>query len=101
MCFDICDKQRIHNALISALANKNLKVKAECLDVLATFISQYNVDFTSQKDAKLIAKLVDNSDKSVRENALNCLNEVNKILDEGGIWRIIGEVPRKVQDLLE
>lgn len=39
MSFDICDKQRVHNALISALGNKNLKVKAECLDVLATFIS--------------------------------------------------------------
>jgi hypothetical protein len=48
----------------------------------------------------LIAKLADNSDKSVRENALKVLSEIYKILDEG-IWKIIGEVSTKVQGLLE
>ena len=78
-----------------ALTAKNLKMKSETLEVLAVFIQEFQAEYTSQKDAKLIAKLADNPDKSVRESALKVLSELYKILNEG-IWKIIGEVSTKV-----
>ena len=64
------------------------------------FIKQYGIDFTSEKDLKLLSKMADASDKSVRENAVSVLAEVYKLVDND-IWRIIGEVTPKVQGLLE
>lgn len=44
---------------------------------------------------KLVAKMADNSDKSIRENALKFMGEAYKILDDN-IWRAIGDVTPKV-----
>ena len=49
---------------------------------------------------KLVAKMADNGDKSIRENALKFMGEAYKILDDN-IWRAIGDVTPKVQGLLE
>jgi hypothetical protein len=44
---------------------------------------------------KLVAKMADNADKSIRENALKFMGEAYKILDDN-IWRAIGDVTPKV-----
>jgi len=44
---------------------------------------------------RLIAKMADNNDKNIRENALTFMGEAYKLLDDG-IWSIIGEVTPKV-----
>lgn len=49
---------------------------------------------------KLIVKLADAADKSIRENALKFMGEAYKLLDDN-IWRVIGDVTPKVQGLLE
>lgn len=49
---------------------------------------------------KLVAKMADNNDKSIRENALKFMGEAYKILEDN-IWRSIGDVTPKVQGLLE
>lgn len=48
----------------------------------------------------MIAKLVDSKDASCRENALQVLSEIYRVLDED-IWRVVGQVPLKVKGLLE
>ena len=48
----------------------------------------------------MIAKLVDSKDAAVRENALQVLSEIYKVLDED-IWRVVGQVPIKVKGLIE
>jgi len=98
--FPIVDKAKAHKLLVDALNTKNNKVKSEVLEIIASFIQEFQAEYTSEKDAKLIAKLADNPDKAVRESALKVLSELYKILDEG-IWRIIGDVSTKVQGLLE
>jgi hypothetical protein len=44
---------------------------------------------------KLVAKMADSADKSVRENALKFMGEAYKHLDDN-IWRLIGDVTPKV-----
>ena len=44
---------------------------------------------------KLIAKLADHADKSIRDNALKVLSDVYSLLGDD-IWRVIGEVTPKV-----
>jgi cytoskeleton-associated protein 5 len=74
---------------------KNLRSVAECLDEVAEFIKSYGIDYTSEKEIKLIAKMADHADKSIRENALKTLGEVYRLLGDD-IWRVIGEVTVKV-----
>lgn len=55
----------------------------------------YGIDYSSEKEIKLIAKMADNADKAIRENSLKAMSEVYKHLNDD-IWRIIGEVTPKV-----
>jgi len=43
----------------------------------------------------MVAKMADNNDKNIRENALKFMGEIYKILDDN-IWRAIGDVTPKV-----
>ena len=43
---------------------------------------------------------MDSKDASVRENAMQVLSEIYKVVDED-IWRVVGQVPLKVKGLLE
>jgi hypothetical protein len=48
----------------------------------------------------LIAKLADSPDKNVRENSLKAMGEAYLHLDND-IWRLMGDIPPKVQGLFE
>ena len=67
---------------------------------MAEFLIKFGIDYSSEKEMKLVAKMADNGDKSIRENALKFMGEAYKLLDDN-IWRVIGEVTPKVQGLLE
>jgi hypothetical protein len=56
---------------------------------------KYGTDNCSEKELKLVAKMADNNDKSIRDNALKFIGEIYKIIDDD-IWRMIGEVTPKV-----
>jgi hypothetical protein len=77
-----------------------MRTAAECLDEMAEFIKQNGIDYSTEKEIKLVAKLADSNDKGIRENALKVMAEVYSHINED-IWRIIGEVTPKVQGLLE
>lgn len=79
---------------------KNLKAVGECLDEMAEFIKAFGIEYSSEKDLRLVAKLADSPDKSIRENALKTMGEAYKHLDDD-IWRILGDIPPKVQGLFE
>jgi len=81
--------------ILYGVGSKNLRAVAECIDEIAEFIKNYGIEYTSEKEIKLIAKLADNPDKSIRENALKALGEVFKLLGDD-IWRVIGDVTAKV-----
>lgn len=101
MVFEIYDKQKCYNLLIQYGVNsKNLAAQGECLDEVAEFITKNGIDYSSEKEMKIVAKMADHSSKVIRENALKMLGEVYKHLDEN-IWRVIGDVTPKVQGLLE
>lgn len=72
----------------------------ECLDEMAEFIKNFGMEYSQEKDFKLVAKLADSPDKNIRENALKAMSEAYKHLDDD-IWRIIGDLPPKVQGLFE
>ncbi len=80
--------------------SKNLRAQSECLDELSEFLIKHGIDYCSEKELKLVAKMADNADKSIRENALKFMGEAYKILDDN-IWRTLGDVTPKVQGLLE
>ncbi len=67
---------------------------------MADFLGKYGIDYSSEKEMKIVAKMADSADKSVRENALVFMGAAYKLLDDN-IWRIIGDVTPKVQGLLE
>ena len=101
MSFDICERQICYNYVIShGLQSKNQNAVAECLDEIAEFIIKNGIDYSSEKEMKLIAKMADAPSKNVRENALKVLGEAYKHLDEN-IWRVLGDVTTKVRGLLE
>lgn len=74
--------------------------QAECLEEVAEFIVRYGIDYSSEKEMKLIARMADNASKNIRENALKVLGEAFKHLEDN-IWRVIGDITPKVQGLLE
>lgn len=101
MVYGIYDKQKCYNLIVAhGLNAKNLRAQAECLDELADFITRFGVDYSSDKELKLVAKMADNNDKSIRENALKFMGEAYRLLDDD-IWRVVGDVTPKVQGLLE
>ena len=65
------------------------------MDELSEYLIKYGVDYCSDKELKLVAKMADNADKNVREYALRFMGEVYKVLDDN-IWRAIGDVTPKV-----
>lgn len=74
--------------------------QGECLDEAAEFITKNGIDYSSEKEMKIVAKMADHSSKVIRENALKMLGEVYKHLDEN-IWQVLGDVTPKVKGLLE
>jgi hypothetical protein len=68
---------------------------AECLDEMAEFIKLFGIDYTNEKDLKLVAKMADNNDKGTRESAVKVMGEAYKLLDVD-IWKFIGDVTPKV-----
>ena len=59
----------------------------------------FGIDYSTEKEMKLIAKMADNPDKSIRENAVKAITEAYKHLGDD-IWRVIGNVTPKVESLL-
>ena len=101
MLFTVYDRQKTYQLMVQyGLNSKNLRAQAECLDELAEFIGDNGIDYSSEKEMKLVAKMADNADKAIRENALKFMGEVYKVMEEN-VWRVIGEVTPKVQGLLE
>ena len=86
--------------IIYGINSKNLRTVSECLDEFAEFIKLFGIDYTNEKEVKLIAKMADHADKHIRENALQAIGELFKVLGED-IWRIVGDVSVKVKGLLE
>lgn len=96
MVFDIYDRQKCYNLVVlHGFNSKNLVAQAECLDEIAEFIIKYGVDYSSEKELKVAAKMADNASKALRENALKLLGETYRHLDDN-IWRVIGDVTPKV-----
>lgn len=81
-------------------ANKNLKSAAEALDEIAIYLRNTGEVPFGESHIKAIAKLVDSKDPAVRENSIQCLAEIYKVLKED-IWRVVGQVPLKVKGLME
>jgi len=82
-CFTIYDQKKCIQLILKfGVGAKNLKSVAECLDELAVFIRENGVEFITEKDLQLVAKMADSPDKGVREGALTFLAEIYKILDE-------------------
>ena len=99
--YSLYDKRLCYNFMMSyGVGSKNLKAVSECLDEYAQFIQLFGIEYTHEKDIKTIAKMADHGDKSIRENALSAIGEIYKLLGDD-IWRAIGQVPTKVQGLLE
>lgn len=48
---------------------------------MAEFISNFGIDYSTEKDIKLVAKMADSSDKGVRENSIKVMAEVFKHVD--------------------
>ena len=96
MLYGIYDRQKCYNLIVQyGLNAKNLRAQAECLDELSEFLQKFGVEYSAEKEMKLVAKMADNADKCIRENALKFMGEAYKLLDDN-IWRVIGDVTPKV-----
>jgi cytoskeleton-associated protein 5 len=101
MTYNIYDKHKIYTMLITyGLNSKNLRAVSESLDEFTEFIKNFGLDYTSEKDLKLVAKMADSNDKGIRENAVSAMGEIYRNLGDD-IWRLVGDVTPKVQGLLE
>ncbi len=101
MVFTIYGIQQTYSMIIqNGLTAKSLVAQAECLDEIADFIQKQGINYSGEKEMKLIAKMADNPAKDVRENALKVLGEAYQHLGDR-IWQVIGDVTPKVQGLLE
>lgn len=64
MVYDIHDRQKCYNMIVVyGLNSKNLTAQAECLDEIAEFIIKFGIDYSSEKEMKLIAKMADHASK--------------------------------------
>ena len=77
-----------------------MKSVAECLDVIAEFITENGVNTITKKDFALFVAMADNSDKNVRENSLRVFAQAYSELGEQ-IWTLLKDIPIKVRGLLE
>ena len=101
MCFEICEKQMCYNIIINVgLHSKNQNAIAECMSEIADFISKNGIEYSNEKEMRLIAKMADAPAMNVRENALKVLGEAYKHLEDT-IWSVLGDVTLKVRGLLE
>lgn len=96
MVYGIYDVKKSYLLIVQfGLHSKNSRAQAECLEELSDFITRFGIDYCSDKEIKLVAKMADNGDKSIRENALKFMGEAYKILDDN-IWRVLQDVTPKV-----
>lgn len=101
MVYDVYDRQKCYNLIVlHGLNSKSLSAIAECLDELSDFITNFGIDYSSEKEMRLAAKMADNNSAAIRENSLKLLGEVYKHIDDN-IWSVVGQVTPKVQGLLE
>ena len=68
--------------MIYGIGSKNSRTIEESLDEFVSFIDLYGIDFTSEKDLKLIVRsLPDQDNENMKhKNALRALTEVYKHL---------------------
>ena len=95
MTYPICDKQKAYSYFIQSLNSKNAKTKSETLDLIVQFVVEFGINYSSEKEFKLFAKLADSTDKGIRENTVNLIGEVFNHLGDD-IWRILGNLNPKV-----
>ena len=99
-CCKICSPFKVFNYQMQGLNSKNKKTKAETLDLIAMMFRGYAMTVCNIRDIKYIAKSIDQPDKDIRLNALNAMAEAYRCTGDT-IWKMIGEVPPKVRDMLE
>lgn len=65
--------------MFKGLQSKNAKTRAEVLPVIGFLATEHGLQNISEKQMKMIAKLIDSSDSKIRDNALNCCADFAKI----------------------
>jgi len=89
--------------LMNGLANKNAKLRTECLDELGQHIKNSGLEVCGGKPAdslKEIAKQIADRDTSVRNAALNAITEAYFKVDDR-LYKMIGNIPEKDMAMLE
>ena len=51
------------------IESKNAKTISECLDELSEFIKHFGIALITEKEVKIITKMSEHADKSIKENA--------------------------------
>lgn len=55
-----------------------MRTSGECLEEMAEFMKIFGINYSTEKDIKLVAKMADSNDKAIRENSLKVMAEVYK-----------------------
>ena len=57
MVYNLYDKSKTYHFMMQyGVGSKNLRAVSECLDEFAEFIKLFGIDYTNDKDIKIIAK---------------------------------------------
>jgi hypothetical protein len=83
------------------LASQNKKSVAETLDEINKYVNENGTEILNEEFYKTLIKLVDSSDKGVRENSLTVFSADYKNIGDG-VWTKIGsKVSEKAKGLFE
>ena len=87
--------------LMQGLSSKNTKTKSESMEEIHYFLTLYKTEFLSDKETKVIIKLVENNDKALRNNTLNACAEIYRSTGES-FWKMADKLlSAKEKDMLK
>ena len=96
-CFGLYDHARCIAYIFDHVQNsKNLKSMVECLDEITVHISQKGMQNMSDKQIKVVARLIDHSDSGVKKSALRLIDQIYFYLEDD-TWQAIGKVSIKTK----
>lgn len=100
-CFGMYDHTKCMALIVDfGCSSKNLKSVSESLDEIAAHITRDGLKSVSERQIKTVVRLVDHSDQGVKKGALLVLGQAYCAVEED-VWKMVGKVSPKVQDLLE
>lgn len=98
MCLSFYPSSKLLNYLFGSLANKNSRVRSECIDEISEVVQRNGLQCLNLKLIPSLGSQI--SDNATRQAAINCLSCIYQMMGET-IWKHLTKLGDKEKSLLE